>query len=98
MVRRVVLLGIVGMDAVGIVGRHHEGACDGAAEVLLIAAERFAHAAEQVGQHGRVGALLGAAAGLFVVKYGHYAGHAGVGALDQRGKCGMGHREVVEAA
>ena len=87
------------MGSVGVVGRNHEGAADGAQQVLLVAAERHVDACEQVGEQRRCGALFGAAAGLFVVEDGCHERGSGVvgGAVDERGDGGVGHAEIVDA-
>ncbi len=58
MIRGILLLDIVRMDAVGIVGRHHERGVDSAQICFLIASEAEVDALQQVGQQRRCGALL----------------------------------------
>ena len=58
MVRRVVLLGIVGMPGVGVVGRHHEGTFHGLMEGFLRVALRQGNALEHGGEERTACTLL----------------------------------------
>ena len=70
MIRGVLFLYIVRMDAVGIVGRHHERGVDSAQICFLIASEAEVDALQQVGQQRRSGALFRSRTSLFVVEDG----------------------------
>ncbi len=91
------------MPCVRVVGRNHEGACHGARESLCVA--RGEHGAETFhdgAQQRRVGALLGAGAGLLVVEDGHHAccrsDFLVVGGGEQSFERGESHREVIDAS
>ena len=98
MVGRVIFLGIVGMESMGIVSRHHERTVNGASKVLKVASQCHDEPEQHVAQHGRVGALLGAAARLLVVKDGCYQRRVFVLGLGDGRDGGMHHAQVIEAA
>lgn len=100
MVGGILLFDVVGVESVGVVGRYHEGVCHGAHEVVAVAAEAGYHAAHNMLEDWRAGALLGARTGFLVVEYGGHAGEARrLVDVGQEGCDGrMHHAEVVDAA
>lgn len=72
-VRRVILLAIVGMESMGIVSRHHKRRIDAAQIILITSAETLDDALEKLGKHRRRRALLRARPRLLVVKDSHDA-------------------------
>ena len=96
-VRRVVLLGVVGMQSMSHVGTYHERTLDGLHHSLLAAALLHADACQYVFQHRRCCALLRAAARLLVVEDGQHLCHVVQSGVEHGVEPCVHHCKVVEA-
>ena len=88
----VVLVGVVGVHAVGVVGRDQQRALDGADELVAIRQQ----AAQGLFEHRAVGAAGRAGADFLVVIAHQPAGFVAVG-IQQGAQAGVARQQVVEA-
>ena len=97
-VGRVVLLGVVGMEGVGIVGGDHEGALHRLPVGFLRATLLTGNTHQHRSQEGAASTLLGLRSRLLVVEDGEHLGGVALGSCNQSLESGKAHRQVVEAA
>ena len=87
---------MIGMDGMGIVGRHHKAGSQGHEILLLAAAQAFVDPQQGVQQRSGCRALLGAAAHFFVVKHRINRNGIGMPAPQKALQVGKGTLQIVQ--